>query len=201
MKKIAYLMMAVCAVTFVSCKGDDEGKKDDNGGKTPTEDARILEDFEDGGMLTWTGSNGAAFEVVANPSKSGINKSATVGKYTTAEAEWDFIWSTGFGVTETQKDFEFLDFTNDGFIIKMDCYAPAAGIKMYLKAEGVDVPSKEITNVVTTKANEWETLEFDYETMGVVDGAYKNFVICADAGGKTAGTVIYIDNIRQVEGE
>lgn len=198
MKKIAYLMMAICAVTFVSCKGEEEnGKKDD---PTPKEEARVLDDFEDGGMLTWT-PNSCSYEAVANPSKSGINTSATVGKYTTAEAEWDFIWSTGFGITETQKDFEFLDFTNGGYIIKMDVYAPAANIPIYCKLEGVEVANKEVTGVKTTKANEWETLEFDFEPLGVVDGAYKNFVLCIDAGGKTAGTVIYIDNIRQVAGE
>jgi len=78
-------MMAICAVAFVSCKKDDE-KKDD-GGKGQTEQARMLDDFEDGGMLTWTGSDGAAFELVANPAKGGVNKTATVGKYTTAEAK------------------------------------------------------------------------------------------------------------------
>lgn len=197
-----YLLMAVAAIAFVSCKKDDGASKkggDDSG--TKTEDARILEDFEDGGMLTWTGSNGCAFEVVDNPFKTGINTSAKVGKYTTAEAQWDFVWTTGFGITETNEEFDFLNFSAKGYVIKIDVYARAAGIPVYCKLEGVDVESKEITSVKTTKANAWETLEFDYETMGVVDGAYKNLVICADAGGTTAGTVIYIDNVRQIKSE
>ena len=199
MKKVLYLMMAISAIAFVSCKDDNDKKDKDN---TPAaEEARVLEDFENGGMLTWAGSNGCKFEVVANPAKAGINKTEKVGKYTTAAAEWDFVWSTGFGVTETHKDFDFLSFTNDGYVIKVDVYAPAAGIPIYCKLEGVDVGSKEKTGVVTTKVNEWETLEFDFEPLGVTDGAYKNFVFCVDAGGKTADTVVYLDNIRQVKGE
>ncbi|MBO4447556.1 MAG: hypothetical protein J5764_05475 [Bacteroidales bacterium] len=199
MKKFMYLMMAFAAVAFISCKKDDDNKKDDN--KDKTEEARVLETFEDGGMLTWTGSNGCSFEVVDNPYKTGINKTAKVGKYTTAEAEWDFVWSTGFGVTETHPDFDFLNFSEAGYVVKMDVYAPVAGMKIYCKLEGVGVGAKEVNTVVTTKANEWETLEFDFEPLGVVDGKYKNFVVCVDAGGKTAGTVVYVDNLRQVKGE
>jgi len=83
----------------------------------------------------------------------------------------------------------------------MDVYSPVANMPIYCKLEGVDVAAKEVNNVQTTKTNEWETLEFDFEPLGVVDGAYKNFVICVDAGGTTAGTIVYIDNIRQVAGE
>ena len=86
-------------------------------------------------------------------------------------------------------------------MIKVDVYAPKAGIPIYCKLEGVGVDAKEITSVVTTKANEWETLEWDYETMGVVDGAYKNFVFCVDAGGTTADIVVYLDNVRQTKSE
>lgn len=193
--------MAAAAVAFVSCKKDDtkNNEKEKEKEVTPVEDARILEDFEGEGMLTWNGSNGCSFEVVDNPAKAGINKSDKVGKYTTAAAEWDFVWTTGFGATETS--FDFLDFTSKGYVIKVDVYAPKAGIPIYCKLEGVEVGAKEITSVVTTKANEWETLEWDYETMGVVDGTYKNFVFCVDAGGTTADMVVYLDNVRQTKSE
>ena len=193
--------MAAAAVAFVSCKKDDtkNNEKEKEKEVTPVEDARILEDFEGEGMLTWNGSDGCSFEVVDNPAKAGINKSDKVGKYTTAAAEWDFVWTTGFGATETS--FDFLDFTSKGYVIKVDVYAPKAGIPIYCKLEGVEVGAKEITSVITTKANEWETLEWDYETMGVVDGAYKNFVFCVDAGGTTADMVVYLDNVRQTKSE
>ena len=199
MKKFMYILMAAAAVAFVSCKKDDAKDKEKEKDQTPVEDARVLEDFEGEGMLGWNGSNGCQFEVVDNPAKTGINKSDKVGKYTTAAAEWDFVWTTGFGATEDS--FDFLDFSAKGYVIKVDVYAPKAGIPIYCKLEGVDVGAKEITSVVTTKANEWETLEWDYETMGVVDGAYKNFVFCVDAGGTTADIVVYLVNVRQTKSE
>ena len=136
---------------------------------------------------------------VDNPAKTGINTSNKVGKYTTAEAQWDFVWTTGFGAKDDT--FDFLDFSAKGFVIKVDVYAPKAGIPIYCKLEGVGVDSKEITSVVTKKAGEWDTLEWDYETMGVVDGAYKNFVFCVDAGGTTPDIVVYLDNVRQTKSE
>ena len=201
MKKFIYLMMAFSLVTFASCNKDT---KPDDENDTAPETARILENFENGGMLTWTGSNGCVFEIVANPAKGGINTSDHVGKYTTADAEWDFVWTTAFGVTETVTEPTFLNFTNDGFVIKVDVYSPAAGILIYCKLEGFAAGSPEIQDVRTTKANEWETLEYDFETFvpyGLVDGEGKNFVFCVDAGGTTPGTVVYMDNIRQVKGE
>lgn len=201
MKKVLYLMMAFAAVTFISCKPEDDNKKDDD--KNKTEEARIIADFETV-ELEWGVSNGCTFEVVDNPSKTGINTSAKVGKYTTAEAEWDFIWSHNLGQTETHPEIDCLDFTKDGYVIKMDVLAPVAGMKIYCKIESKlekGPAAKEITSVVTTKANEWETLEFDYESMSPETLKYTGFVICVDAGGKTAGTVVYLDNIRQVKGE
>ena len=200
MKKVLYLMMAISAIAFVSCKDDNDKKDKDN--KPAAEEARVLEDFENGGMLSWTGADGCKCEVVANPAKAGINKSEKVGKYTTSTNAWDFVWTSGFGVTETHPDFEFLSFVNDGYVIKADIYAPAAGMPIYCKLEGIKgFAAKEKTGVVTTKANEWETLEFDFETLEMAENGYKNFVFCIDAGGTTDGTVVYIDNVRQVKGE
>lgn len=196
MKKIFFLM-AMASVMAISCTKDGDDKKNEggNGGEqTPTEVvSRVFDDFENGGMLTWTGSNGASFEIADNPSKSGINKTDKVGKVTASGAQWEFSWSTAFGGEE----IDFVNFSEEGYIVKVDVYSPKANSPVYLKFEGVDVGAVEITNVTTTKANEWETLEFDYETYGMVDGAYKNFVILFDAGVTTeGGEVFYFDNVR-----
>ena len=196
MKKIFFLM-AMASVMAISCTKDGDDKKNEggNGGEqTPTEVvSRVFDDFENGGMLTWTGSSGASFEIADNPSKSGINKTDKVGKVTASGAQWEFSWSTAFGGEEV----DFVNFSEDGYIVKVDVYSPKANSPVYLKFEGVDVSAVEITNVTTTKANEWETLEFDYETFGMVDGAYKNFVILFDAGVTTeGGEVFYFDNVR-----
>jgi len=197
MKKTFLLIATFAACLFMSC--NKETKDTDNKEKEKEEVCRVLEDFENGGMLTWNAESGAKFEIVDNPSKSGINTSDKVGKYTCADAEWDFTWTTAFGGSYDNPDY--LIFTQDGYIITVACYAPAAGIPVYLKLEGDGVSPCEITSVKTSKANEWELLEFDYEPNSLPDGAYRNFVICADAGGKTAGTVMYFDNFKQIKGE
>jgi len=203
MKK-SFVLMAAAAllIAMPSCKKDP--KKPDEGTKPQEEVARVLETFENGGILGWTGSDGAQFRIVDNPKKSGINTSDKVGEYTTAANQWDFVWTSGFGDTEkTFEDSNYipLDFSKEGYIIKVQCLAPAAGMPIYCKLEGMGVGQIENKSVKTTKANEWEELEFDFEPLGVVDGKYKNFVFCVDAGGETAGTIVYLDNVRQVKGE
>ena len=199
MKKIYYLLVAALLIAMPSCKKDNNTHSGEQGKQEEQkEEARVLENFENGGILQWTGADGCQFSIVDNPSKTGINTTAKVGQYITATNAWDVVWSTGFGAKD--ETFEFLDFDKEGYIIKVDVYAPVAGMPIYCKLEGVGgAPAKEITAVKTTKANEWETLEFDYEPMSVVNGAYKNFVFCVDAGGTTADTVVYLDNIRQVK--
>ncbi len=203
-KTFAFAAMAAILFGFASCNkaenpSDDSGKKEDDGGKTEAQ-YRLLEDFENGGILTWTGSNGASFEIADNPSATGLNTSAKVGKVTCGGLQWEFTWSTYFGVSEGVETPAYLEFSSEGYIIKVDVYSPKADAAVYLKLEGDGVDAKEITTVKTTKANEWETLSFDYEPMSVVDGAYRNFVIIFDAGNvTTAGEVYYYDNIRQCQ--
>ncbi|MBQ9892431.1 MAG: hypothetical protein IJM35_04675 [Bacteroidales bacterium] len=206
MKKFYLLLAAAMLIAMPSCKKDPAN----NGKKEEAEKvSRIFEDFENGGILRWTPVEGAAFKLVANPKKAGINTSETVGQYTTATHEWDYIWSSRFGdeidpetnQPKWKKDqYVPIDF-NEGWIIKIDCLAPAAGIPVYCKLEIDGGNGKEIKDVKTTKANEWEVLEFDYEPLALESGKYCDFVICVDAGGKTAGTVVYLDNFRQVKGE
>lgn len=195
MKKILFMFAAVSMmISAASCSKDDTKKSGEDENNTPTEQvSRVFDDFEGEGKLTWTGSNGAAFELAANPSKTGINTSAQVGKITASGAQWEFAWSTAFG----GEDIDFVNFSTEGYIVRVDVYSPKAGSPVYLKFEGVDVPAVEITNVTTTKVNEWETLEFDYEPFTMADGAYKNFVILFDAGVETSGgEVFYFDNLR-----
>ena len=203
MKKI-FSILAMAAIVAVSCEkpgneGTNNGDNGDNGGNTentlPAGVSRLFEDFENDGMLTWASRDGAAFEIADNPSKTGINTSDKVGKVTAGGAQWEFTYSSGFG--DDGETFDFVNFSEDGYIVKVDVYSPKANSPVYLKFEGVGVDSIEITSVKTTKANEWETLEFDYEPYSLVDGAYKNFVILFDAGVTTeGGEEFYFDNVR-----
>ncbi len=204
MKKTLFFAICFAALAIVSCEKPNSGN---NGGNNEGEEPdtpvvvtpeRVLEDFENGGMLTWTGADGASFEVADNPAKEGINTSDKVGKVTAGTGQWEFTWSTYFGVQEEGDQAEYLDFTNDGYIIRVMVRGPKAGAKVYLKIEGDGGVSREISTVSTTKANEWEVLEFDYEVMDVVDATYRNIVILFDAGTATAGgEEWYFDNIEQ----
>lgn len=198
--KRAFLLAAMAALTigFTSC-GKETAKPSDGGTEKPgTENPdpeyRLLEDFENGGgMLTWTGSNGCSFEIVDNPSSSEANSSSKVGKVTAGGAQWEFTWSTFFGSNDNP---EYLDFSKDGYIVKVDVFSPKAGAAVYLKIEGDGVDAIEIPSA-TTKSGAWETLSFDYEPKAPADGAYRNFVILFDAGAVTTkGEEYFYDNIR-----
>lgn len=198
MKKIFFaLAMAGMMVSFNACEKENNKNNNENEEpEVPTEQvSRVFEDFEDGGMLSWTGADGCKFEIVDNPAKTGINTSAKVGLVTAGGAQWEFTWSTAFG--GSYEDPDYVTFSQDGYIVKVDVYSPKANAPVFLKFEGDDVAAIEINTVTTTKANEWETLEFDYEPYQIVDGAYRNFVILFDAGVTTeGGEKFYFDNVR-----
>lgn len=197
MKKI-FIILATVSMTlaFNSCEKQNDDKNGGGNTDTPVEEnARILEDFENGGILQWTGADGCSFEIADNPSKTGINTSDKCGKVTAGGMQWEFTWSTAFG--GSYEDPDYLNFSEEGYIIKVDVYSPKSGSPVYLKIEGDGVGAVEVTTVTTTKVNEWETLEFDYEPYQVVDGAYRNVVILFDAGLETdGGEEFYYDNVR-----
>lgn len=201
-KALFFAAMTAVMVCFASCEKQEQkpstsDKENQDNPESPAEKYRLLEDFEDGGMLTWTGSNGCLFEIADNPDKKGLNTSAKVGKITASGAQWEFTWSTYFGVKQEGDTPAYLDFSEDGYIVKVDVYSPKADSPVYLKIEGDEVQAIEIPTVKTTKSGEWETLTFDYEPYSPVDGAYRNFVILFDAGVETAGgEIFFYDNIR-----
>ncbi len=201
MKKILFALAMVGIIT-VSCGKDNGDKNGDNGDDIIPEVVRVIEDFEGGSGMTWNPADGYQFEVVTNPFKTGINTSNKVGKMTTGTNKWGFCWTSGFGGgTYEAEDIEYLDFTKDGYILKLDVYSPKKNSPVFLKLESGgkgDPASCEITTVKTTKENEWETLEFDFETYALADGVYGNIVLLFDAGVEPAvgGLVYYFDNLR-----
>ena len=93
---------------------------------------------------------------------------------------------------------QYANFSEEGYIVKVDVYCSIPNCPIYLKFEGDGVEAQEIKNVATTKVNEWETLEYDYETYALEDGKYKKFVLCVAQGPEvlTDGKVMYFDNVR-----
>ena len=104
--------------------------------------------------------------------------------------------------------------TPDGFATKIPIttaatkmsarvYAPAAGLKIKLKIEDKTDGTKSVeTDVLTTKANEWETLVFDFSTQSSGTAAlntaltYDKASIFFDFGTAGSGKVFYWDDVQ-----
>lgn len=135
--------------------------------------------------LNFKTNNDLVYEVVANPVSGGINTSAHCGKVVSAGGMWELIYSDAMD--------KFIDF-EDGKVFKMKVYSPRAGVPVYFKVEG-GAPAKELQNVTTTVANEWEELTFDFSDLDPQTMVYNKFVILFDAGQEGSGETFYFDEI------
>ena len=84
-------------------------------------------------------------------------------------------------------------------------YSPAAGLKIKLKIEDNTDPNKSVeTDVLTTKANEWETMVFDFSNQVTGTPAlnasltYDKASIFFDFGNSGNGKVFYWDDVRKL---
>jgi hypothetical protein len=82
-------------------------------------------------------------------------------------------------------------------------YSPAVGLKIKLKIEDKTDPNKSVeTDVLTTKANEWETLVFDFSNQATGTPAlnasltYDKASIFFDFGTAGSGKVFYWDDVQ-----
>jgi hypothetical protein len=82
-------------------------------------------------------------------------------------------------------------------------YSPAAGLKIKLKIEDNTDPNKSVeTDVLTTVANAWETLVFDFSTQSTGTAAlntsytYDKASIFFDFGNAGTGKVFYWDDVE-----
>ncbi|MCU7694164.1 PKD domain-containing protein [Haoranjiania flava] len=135
-----------------------------------------------------SGFDGGELSIIDNPQQHGINSSGKVLrmiKY--AGQPW------GGGVLTLPDP---IDFSKN--IFKMKVFSPRIGAKVLLKVENLKNSGiyyeKE---VLTTKANEWEELIFDYSGINTAN-AYQKIVWIFDNGTKGDGTANYtflIDDI------
>lgn len=106
--------------------------------------------------------------------------------------------------------------TNDGFATKIPItssatkmsvkvYSPAVGIPVRLKIEDSNDGNKSVeTQVLTTKANEWETLVFDFTNQATGTAAlnlaynFNKASIFFDFGNSGTGKVFYWDDVQMV---
>jgi len=133
---------------------------------------------------------GVQYAVVNNPQKTDGNMSRKCGKVVSNGGGNEFIWCDPMP--------RKLDFTRNAPIFKMKVLAPKAGAKVSLKIEhphDYSLKPLAITDVVTTKAGEWEELVFDFTALAPENNFYQKFVISFDGEGRQAGDVWYFDDI------
>ena len=146
-----------------------------------------LLDFES--ATTWTDFDGGAVTTITNPHNNSDNNSANVGQMVKSAGQtWGGSW------TQLSSSIDFAN--NNTLTLKV--YSPRAGAKVLLKVENAsDGNIKFEKEVLTTKANEWETLTFDYSAINT-SNTYEKVILIFDNGTMGDGTsdfTFFIDDL------
>ena len=150
-------------------------------------------DFESAGTTyNWLDFDGGAVTVLNNPQSNGINTSAKVGKMVKNAGQ---TWGGSFLTLSGAMDFSV------NKIFRMKVYSPRAGAKVLLKVENSANSAQNYEKeVLTSVANSWEDLVFDYSGINTAN-SYDRIVLIFDngtAGDGSANFTFYFDDIRLV---
>jgi hypothetical protein len=143
--------------------------------------ALTLFNFETG-SYTFTDFDGGAASVISNPQATGINTSTKVGQMIKNSGQtWGGSW-IDYG---SNIDFS----TKKTFTMKV--YSPRVGAKVLLKVENASTSSQSYEKeVLTTVANTWEELTFDYSAINTAN-TYQHLVLIFDNGTAGDGSANY----------
>lgn len=151
----------------------------------------VIQNFEDGVTLSTFNFGGAsAGIIVPNPDPSGENTTPNVFEFNKPEGAQ--AWA-GSGFT-----IDVLEF-NDQTSFQLKSYSPEVGKIIKVKLETVQGNVAGLTHevdVVTTVANEWETLVYDFSE--APDLEYVSFIVFYDFG-NTAGGTYRLDEIQLID--
>ncbi|RZM05765.1 MAG: hypothetical protein EOO88_54410 [Pedobacter sp.] len=137
----------------------------------------------------FTNFDGGVSTVIANPQSSGINTSARVGRMVkNAGQPW------GGSVLALPTAIPFVAGTNT---FKMKVWSPRVGAKVLLKVENnANAGLNFEKEVLTTVANAWQELTFDYSAINTTN-SYHNIVLIFELGtmgdGSANFTFLYDD--------
>ena len=162
--------------------------------------------FDSAGVVyTLTGFGGAEDSSLQPDPTSVANTVVRVNRSSTAETFAGTVVSTGPSLTVGTIPFTA---TNTRMTVRV--YSPAAGIRVRLKVESIQDTSRSVeTEAVTTVANAWETLTFDFANQ--VSGTpalnpaynYNRLIIFFDfgqAGSAVGARTYYFDDMKFVAG-
>ena len=151
----------------------------------------IIQNFEDGVSLSTFSFGGASSGIiVTNPYPSGENTTGNVLEFNKGQGAE--IWA-GMGFT-----IDVLEF-NDQTSFQLKSYSPEVGKVIKVKLETVQGNVAGLTHevdVVTTVANEWETLVYDFSE--APDLEYVSFIVFYDFGNTAEGTY-RLDEIQLID--
>ena len=142
-----------------------------------------------------TFGGGQQFAKVANPSVSGINTSALVGKFTRGFEAWSGTYSP----LDTPIDFSV------GKKIKVYVYNPdpamvgkSLNVELEAATGGTPANGVGVLKVALTKSGTWEELVFDFSTIAAIPATAKfnQLVLRFNDSADGAGAIIYVDNFR-----
>ncbi len=190
-----FYLLIFCVAVMTSCNKNCEG--DNPPGPTPPKpEGQKVEyvnrsDFQNV-TLKFSVNGALRYDVVNNPVREGKNVSEKCGHVVSGGGEWELLYSDLLP--------RKLDFTKNKPVFKMKVLAPREGVKVYFKIEppalgGSNPPALEVTDVITTKAGEWEELVFDFTDLNPGSNLYQKIVLLFDAGGKSSGEDWYFDDI------
>lgn len=134
------------------------------------------------GTFTFTNFDGGNASVIANPHSGGINTSAKVGQMIKGAGQtWGGSW-IDYGSN--------IDFSTKK-TVKMKVYSPRVGAKVLFKVENATDANKNYEKeVLTTVANAWEELSFDYSAINTAN-TYQHVVLIFDNGTAGDGSANY----------
>lgn len=162
---------------------------------------KIQEDFQSNRNIVYGNKTGVLTEAVANPSATGINTSALVGKYVRNSSEQYDVFNIKNVVISNANDYVY-----GRKRISFDLYTSApVGTKISMQLENSNVttatnyPSGRHSGykATTTVQNKWETIEFEFEK--IIDPNTSaltiNNVAFLFESNSNSGATYYFDNL------
>ncbi len=152
--------------------------------------ATTILDFESASPYNITNFDGGNLTVISNPQSGGINTSAKVAQMVKGAGQ---PWGGSFVTLDNPIDFSVKK------TFKMKVYSPRAGAKVLLKVENLSNGALNFEKeVLTTVANGWEELTFDYSAISTAN-TYQKVVLIFDLGtigDGSANFTFLLDDIR-----
>jgi hypothetical protein len=171
------------------------------GGIIFAQDEQVIADFDGTPeVIVMNAISGCVASVAANPSKSGINTSDSVGmfEFEVSHEEWAGIWVSRKTADDADSTTAWIDADSYRFIHVMVYKDVISNLKFKLEGSYTGTVEKYATNPengTNSAVNTWEDIVIDFEE---VDGFVPIWLVSPnwdDPNRTTEASVAYIDNI------